>query len=40
MFNFCRMNGQYIVRVDGVSHTLDTLHDALVLIFAMQRRVA
>lgn len=36
MINFCRINRQYIVRVDGVPHTLDTLHDAWVLVFAIK----
>jgi hypothetical protein len=36
MINFCRINGQYIVRVKGEQYTLDTLHDAWVLIFAMK----
>ena len=36
MINFCRINRQYIVRVDGVPHILDTLHDAWVLVFAVK----
>ena len=40
MINFCRINRQYIVRVDGVEHTFEERLKALAFIFRTKGRVA